>query len=160
MAIEIIKFKDGEKPLMDADGVAIAEGSVLRHVSEPDRGVVVCVKRPGDRGSCIDAVGDIHISTSPGSTRVTNQYQNWRHIPHEDQTYAERYTSWCYSKPYDPDGVAEMTSEKFAAGGIMALLPDDIVDEVYGPWPDDLRGALHYLTEHLTELKKGGERGH
>jgi hypothetical protein len=34
----------------------------------------------------------------------------------------------------------------------MALLPDDVVDWTYGPFPDCLEDALGYLVEHLSNI--------
>lgn len=149
MQAEVFTFTK-EVPCADADGVPIREGSVLVHVTEGERGVVVAIKRAGDIGTPFDAVGDIHIKTSPGCTRCTNCYSSWRHIPHNDQTYEERLQSWL-RKPYEHDEDRQISrDEGLAIDGIMALLPDDIVDWETGPWPDKIEDALEFLVEHLS----------
>lgn len=137
----------------DAKGHAIVEGSVLKSIEDDSRGVVKTIKRAGDRGGAFDQVGDIHIQTSPGSTRVTNRYDKWLHVPHNDQTYEERFLSWVY-RPYDHDEDRQVSADTgLAIDGIMALLPDNIVDWEYGPWPDSLEDALRFLWRYLAEKK-------
>lgn len=152
-----------EVQIADADGVPIREGSVLREISDGDRGVVVRVVRAGDRGTALDAVGDLNIYNRPGCTRVTNRYNQWRHIPHNEQTYDERFVSWLQKEHYyDPDYSGVSKDESLAISGIMALLPDNIVSD-YGPFPDRLADALRYLEQHLSKVNsptptpKGGD---
>ena len=147
--------------LQDADGRAIREGSVLQSIEDNCRRVVTCIKRVGDRGNGLDAVGDIHIQDpkSPGSTRVTNRYAKWRHIPKEQQTYHERFGAWFHDKTaYDYAGLSDdkekPEAEKKAISGIMALLPDDTVCWETGPWPDTIEQALRFLVDHLEALRK------
>lgn len=149
--METFKFVK-EVPLADADGIAIAEGSVLRHVEDGTRGVVTWVGRAGAPrdGPALSAVGDIGIYLRAGSTRVTNKYHTWRHIPHDEQTYAERLVAW-EQKHYKPDPERE---DSRAIDGIMSLLPSDAVDWDYGPHPDTLEDALRFLTAHLTQITK------
>ena len=143
-------------PIADADGKAIRVGSVLRH-EDGERGVVVRIVRLGDSGTVFDAVGDLNVWTGPGSYRCSNNYSKWRHIPKEEQTYEERYVSW-KKTPFNEDlsilmhGESISKDERIAVDGIMALLPSDIVDWEYGPWPDDLEQALHFLQQHLSKL--------
>jgi len=149
---ETVKFTK-EVPIADADGAPIREGSVLQSVEDMDRGVVVRVVRAGDKGTAFDCVGDLNIAVSIGCTRVTNRYGKWRHIPHSEQTYQERLLSWLHRPhDHDPDYTQASKDEALAVSGIMALLPDDIVDEVYGPPADSLEGALHYLARHLSDV--------
>ena len=152
MQPEFAKFTV-EIPIADADGNAIREGSVLREINDGERGVVVRVVRKGDRGGPFDSIGDLHIYKSPWVTRVTNRYNQWRHIPHNEQTYKERFISWKQT-PFDHDSEFSQISkdEALACNGIMALLPDDVVSD-YGPFPDRIEAALQYMVEHLSELE-------
>lgn len=139
-----------EVPIADADGVRICEGSVLREINDGERGVVTRVVRAGDKGTVLDAVGDLNIYMRPGCTRVTNRYNQWRHIPHNEQTYDERFTSWLQTPHHhDPDYASVSKDESIACAGIMAILPDDIVSD-YGPFPDRIENALRYLVQHLS----------
>lgn len=143
-------------PIADADGKPIRVGSVLREINDGERGVVVRIVRVGDMGSIFDAVGDLNIHIERGTTRVTNRYNQWRHIPKDEQTYRERYLSWMKT-PFNKDLAALAYSENLALetqvaiDGIMALLPSDTVNWEEGPWPDTLEQALSFLTEHLSK---------
>lgn len=140
--------------IADSNGEAIIEGSVLQSTEDDARGVVMQIKRPGSRGSFLDQIGDLHIQTSPGSTRVTNRYDKWLHIPRNAQTYEERFLSWL-ARPYDHDEDRQVSPDTgLAIDGIMALLPDDLVDWDYGPWPDTLEDALRFLWHHLQNPKE------
>lgn len=142
-----------EVTVADADGVPIREGSVLREINDGDRGVVIKIFRAGDKGTVIDRIGDINIRIRAGTTRVTNRYDQWRHIPHNEQTYYERFTSWMQTPHYyDPIDALVSKDESLSCGGIMALLPEDIVSD-YGPFPDRLEDALRYLVQHLSEIE-------
>ena len=142
-------------PIADADGVAIREGSVLREITDGEHGVVTAIGRSGSLnggwyGMCI---GDLLIQKSPGCCRVTNRYDQWRHVPHDEQTYEERLVSWLCRK-YEHYGDREVSEDEGkAVDGIMALLPDDTVDWDYGPTPDRLEDALAFLKDHLQELQ-------
>ena len=85
-------------------------------------------------------------------TRVTNRYDQWRHVPEDEQTYEERYLSWL-ARPYD-HSLHEEVSEKegYAIDGIMALLPSDAVDWDYGPFPDSIENALGILVRYLKRV--------
>ena len=159
MKAETFKFTV-EVEVADADGEPIREGSVLRSTEDGTVGVVVQIVRPGSYVNVpFAAVGDVHICTSYGSTRVTNQYAKWRHVPHNDQTYEQRHLSWRH-RPYDHDndrGISE--PEGLAIDGIMALLPDDIVNWENGPWPDRLNDALTFLVDHLNGLQPKAAEG-
>lgn len=156
MSTEIESFAFTKQvPLADADGKPIKEGSVLRHVDGGgSQGVVTFVNRIGDRpGAAMSSLGDIGIQTGPGSTRVTNCYRKWRHVPQDEQTYAQRHLSWL-CRTYDHDDEREASKEEGRAiDGIMALLPADTVNWESGPWPDRLEDALHFLVEHLNTLR-------
>lgn len=138
-----------------ASGKPIRLGDVLECFTDGDRGMVVNIVREGDMGMPgLTQVGDIHIKTSPGCTRVSNQYTKWRHVPHDEQTYAQRYAAWFF----DPraldynclaDDETKSVHEKKAISGIMALLPESTVDWETGPWPDSIEQALTFLVDHL-----------
>lgn len=147
-------------PIADADGRPIREGSILRHIKEPAVGVVDQIVRPGDRVPSIlpTYVGDLHIRLGPGVHRVTNRYSDWRHVPHDDQTYAQRYLSWLLTKEspdaFDDEYSRMTKDEARVVAGIMALLPEDAVDWDYGPFPDTAQDALEILSRHLSKLAK------
>ena len=148
--------------MKDADGMIIRLGSVLRNIHDGDQGVVVRVMKYGDVGiRWLDAVGDIHIQSSPGSVRVTNKYHLWRHVPRAQQSFRERHLSWFN----DPDAYQyncldeqdELTdAERKAITGIMALLPEEIVDWESGPWPDTVEDALRFLVDYLSSPNAQG----
>ena len=101
-------------------------------------------------------VGDLHIKLDSWCTRVTNKYGNWKHLPHDEQTYDERLLSWhCrkYVHEERDDSLAISSDEGMAINGIMALLPSDAVDWDYGPFPDRIGDALTILARHLKSLK-------
>jgi hypothetical protein len=139
-----------------ADGKIISKGSVLHHVSENCRGVVVRIVRTGDRGTVFDAVGDLNIRISAGSMRVTNRYNDWRIIPRAEQTYEERYYSWVHMGEFDAELYSESLSkdEAYAIDGIMALFPTDPVDHTYGTPVHYVSDAIRYLAEHLDALQR------
>jgi hypothetical protein len=141
----------------DADGVAIHPGSVVKRTDEDGRdvsGVVTKILMPGDMGTPMSCVGDMHVHIKAGITRVSNEYGKWRHVPHNEQTYAQRLLSWKYRK-YEHEEDRDISYEEgLAIDGIMALLPDDIVDWEWGPWPDRLEDALGFLVAHLEGLKE------
>ena len=144
------KFTRTEVALVDADGVSILEGSVLRHIQDGAQGVVTRIVRAGDTVAPFMAcVGDIGIRTAPGCTRMTNCYTAWRHVPHAQQTYHERFLSWTQKK-YDHDHDRDVSEDEgMAIDGIMRLLPEDTVDWERGPWADTLEDALNFLAQHL-----------
>lgn len=142
-------------PVADADGVAIHEGSVLRETNDGERGVVMRIVRQSDKFfTAFDCIGDVHIATGHGSRRVTNRYDQWQHIPHDEQTYAERLSSWI-KRPYDHDEFKQCSEDEGKAiDGILALLPENTVDYDNGPFPDRIEDALQYLAKHLGDLAK------
>lgn len=149
-------FYEKVVPVCDSNGHGIFPGSVIENVKDKERGVVKHVYKKGDRSVLgLACEGDLAIQVSRGTTRITNKYSEWRHVPKVEQTYEERFQSWL-ARPYEHDDEYKQSSrdEGLAVDGIMALLPEDIVDWDYGPFPDRLDDALHYLTRHLTELKK------
>lgn len=151
--IETFKFTK-EIPCVDADGLPIKEGSVLQNIKDNERGIVTNIGRPkGPASGPFFCVGDLAINISHGTTRVTNRYGDWKHIPHNEQTYHERMQHWLWEKyDHDPDrGISK--DEGLAIDGIMALLPDNTVNWDRGPWPDKLEDALGFLVEHLSKEK-------
>lgn len=143
-------------PVCDGTGKGIYPGSVLENVKDKDRGVVVRIVKAGDYSLMgVECVGDLNIQTRHGSTRITNKYSEWRHVPHAEQTYEERYESWL-CVPFQEGVWSESKSreEQIAIDGIMSLLPRDIVDYGYGPFADSIENALRYLAIHLAELSK------
>ncbi len=142
--------------LADADGVAIELGSVLCHIEEEYSGVVVKIVRPGDMGTVFDLVGDIHIRTSPCSTRCTNNYKKWRHVPHNEQTHEQRELSFNMRfdpKGYDPEwNSGQSVGEYCAISGIKALLPSD-TKHWMDDCSDDIETALYQLAKYMDELK-------
>lgn len=137
----------------DVDGEPIHKGSVLRHLKDGVTGVVTRIIKEGDFALGIYAVGDLEISTGAGTKRISNMYRNWRHLPRDGQTYVQRLESWSYLL-YDHDEDRDISKDEgLAIDGVMALLPEDMVDWVNGPWPDTIDGALGFLAHHLDELR-------
>lgn len=156
--VETFKFVK-EVKVVDADGLSIKEGSVLRHTKDGERGVVVKIMRPGDAGWIMDQVGDMLIRTSPSCTRVSNQYAMWRHIPRNEQTHIERYQSWfCDCEAFEYNGLkydeGRSDDSMKAISGIMALLPNDPVCWETGPWPDTIETAFDFLLKHLSSMEE------
>lgn len=150
--------------IADADGKPIAEGSVLRCLDDGEQGVVVKILRAGDYGTFLDQVGDLQIHTGSGSTRCTNRYSRWRHVPREEQTYEQRFLSWFHDKTaLEYNGLIEDEEKtpdaRLAISGIMALLPEEIVDWETGPWPDSVEQALRFLVQHLSSITKPNTEG-
>ena len=139
--------------IADADSVPIRVGSVLQKIDDGARGVVTRIARAGMRASNpFEAVGDMHVRIDAGIMRCSNQYAKWRHVPHAEQTYEERYWSW-YHRPetIDTDGLSDVSKDEArACTAIMALLPEGVVDWDHGPFPDRLEDALKYLADHLS----------
>jgi hypothetical protein len=151
MEVETVTFTKTVK-IEDVHGEPIREGSVLKHTDGGEEGVVTKIYREGDRSRWgIECVGDMQIKTSSFSTRISNNYSKWRHIPHEEQTYHQRYQSWCITRKFVSDSHEE-EEDDVAISGIMNLLPMEIVDWENGPWPDSLGDALYFLQLHLTNL--------
>jgi len=143
--------------IADADGEPIRVGSVLREINDGEQGVVVNIYRAGDRGPLMCAVGDVQIATGSGCSRMTNRYNQWRHVPRAEQTYEQRFSAWMRTPADDPMTLISERVSKDAAlaiDGIMALLPEDIVDWENGPWPDTIEEALGFLVEHLSSISK------
>lgn len=153
MKAETVTFTQTVK-IEDADGVAIHEGSVLEEITDGERGVVLQIGREGERGPMMMCVGDLRIRTTGTSQRITNRYSAWRHIPKERQTYQERLDSWLHTSDNVPDYCpGESRDEKIAISGIMAILPEDIVDWDYDSGPYSIEDALGYLVKHLSNQK-------
>lgn len=143
--------------IVDADGVLIRVGSVLREISDRTQGVVTKIARAGDRGfgfPLMTTVGDLIITTSCSSCRVTNRYSQWRHVPRAEQTYEQRYTSWTHQKyEHDAEYSKNSPDEGRAISGVMALLPEDVEDWDYEPYPDSIEAALGILAAYMTRLE-------
>lgn len=145
----------------DTNGVPIRVGSVLKSIEDGERGVVILICQEGDKAPDVMCVGDVRIKTGAGTYRVTNRYDKWVHVPQCEQTYMEKYASW-YATPFKSDwmpGDAPCSEdEECAVQGIMALLPDDIIDPEKGIWADRIDEALKLMAEHLTALKEDKEK--
>ena len=152
--IETVTFQKVVK-IADADGRAIREGSVIREINDGVQGVVTWIGREGDRdGPVMACVGDLAVHLPNRSVRVTNRYSQWRHVPHDEQSYEERFLSWM-QRVYEHDDDRDISKDEgMAIDGIMALLPDDTVDWEYGPLPDRLEDALRFLVDHLESKEK------
>ncbi len=147
--VEIFTFSK-KVPCADSDGTPIKEGSVLINLEDGSRGVVTEIGREGHiTGTPMMCIGDVRIQMSPGHARVTNNYSKWQHLPHNDQSYEERFLSWL-QRPYERDEFSEVSKDEGKAiAGIMAILPDDVVNWETGPCPDNIEAALQFLVEHL-----------
>jgi len=142
--------------IADCDGNAIHAGNVLQSLERPnERGVVMRILKEGDRGYSACHIGDMEIKIGPGTTCFSTRYNQWKIIPHNEQTYEERYDAWFYSEvepDYDEEPGGVTRAEAVAIQGIMALLPDDIVDWDFGPFPNRLENALSFLVAHLSSI--------
>jgi len=138
--------------IADVDDKPIHVGSVLRSLKDGESGVVVAIRKEGDIAPAIQSVGDVLIETGRGTTRVTNCYSEYKHVPHNEQTYQQRLKAWKVV-PYEHEEDRDISKDEgLCIEGIMALLPDDLVDWEYGPWPDTIDDALGFLTGHLESL--------
>lgn len=143
--------------MRDALGNPISLGSVIRHVEETDtQGVVVhIVSKTGVNAHPITVDGDliIQLSNERYGTRVSRNYRMWVLVPHENQTFAERYLAWTKTRgKYYPSGSDRISNtEKRAISGIMSLLPEDVVNWEEGPWPDTLDDALRFMADYLMD---------
>jgi hypothetical protein len=151
------KTETVEKPLVDADGVPIELGSILRHEDGKTRGVVNWIGFPDCKNVALGApplaaIGDMQVYQGRGVSRISNQYGKWRHIPREETTYWERFTSWKHRPYVHDEDSGRSNDEGLACDGIMALLPNDPVDWEYGDWPNEIETALGYLVAHLESL--------
>lgn len=153
MTKDTAETKDPIKMIAE-DGKPIVKGDVLINVQDGVRGVVTWVGLPGaTNGPMFSGLGDIAVRRDSSLTRVSNQYSHWRHVEHDDQTYAERFLSWIHV-PYVHDHHDNFSEEAgMVMHGIMALLPSDSVDWTYGPTPDTPENVLQLLTDHLTKLQ-------
>lgn len=136
-------------------GKVISLGDVLRHQSDGTSGVVVELGIPGQLSRFPGmAVGDIAIQTSRQNTRITNCYDEWSPVPHDDQTYEQRYVSWLL-RPFEPWGEEYGHSRDctIALDGIMALLPTSITGH-QDFYPRDIEDVISRLAEHLETLRK------
>lgn len=143
--------------IADCDGNPIEVGSVLKCIEDNRRGVVEAILEEGDIAlHPIPQVGDVVIRTGYGTNTITNRYDKWQHIPHDEQTYMERYYSWRYSSiepDYSDRGITR--EEAISIQGILALLPEDTVDYEFGDnFADNIEDALLLLAEYLTEQKR------
>lgn len=142
----------------DKHGVAIEEGSILRTLPGdacPAAGVVTRIIREGDVATTMSCVGDVHIHIGGGSTRVTNRYSKWEHVPRAEQTYRQRWWAW-RTRPYEHceydyhSGASE--DEGFAIDGLLSLFPEDPRDydnDMYGDCIDEVLGMI---ASHLDEV--------
>lgn len=142
--------------MLDADGKQIREGSVLRHAREETRGVVELIVKDEPKFSftpLFAGIGDMVIHEGAGVQRITNRYRDWRHVPHAEQTYHERFRSWIHSTYHHEEFYDYSEDTGVAISGILALMPRDVVDCDYGPWPDSISGTLEILAQYLETLE-------
>lgn len=157
-----VKFTKTVK-IADVDDQQIRVGSVLKCIDENDdaEGVVVSIIDAEDKSSipwnCCGPIahGDLFISTSSYSHRVTNRYSHWKHIPRKEQTYEQRFKSWCCEKfEYDEYGLGKSPEEQFAIEAILSIFPEDPIDWEHGEIPYNITEVMNYLVEHLEHLTK------
>jgi hypothetical protein len=153
-----------EKPLVSASGKPIQIGDILRHEDGRSQGVVTWIGFPDAKLGAFGApalarIGDIEVKESDGTSRISNQYEKWSHVPRGETTYWQRLKSWVvrpfhYEEPDEDVQECNRISkgEALACDGIMALLPNDPVDWEYGDWPDRIEVAFGYLLSHLEEI--------
>ena len=133
----------------DADGKTISLGSVIRRVDDSSRrGVVIRIIGEDEPSSMLTgSPGDLNVLTSPGCTTVSAQHSQWEHIPHDDQSYMERFHSWRLQEDRD-----EPEDKDFFINAVLSLLPE-LGD--YDDYPYDVCSAMEKLA---TELSKAKER--
>lgn len=144
--------------MLDADGKRIDVGSVLVDIEDPKRrGVVVRIYTQEDRDNGIQvvgpvAVGDMEIARGPGDVTFSCQYDKWRHVPDEEQTYTERFRS-SMAAGFQPDeNMALNPRLQKIMWVLLDLFPKHPVDWEWGPWPDSPEDVIGMLAEHLDEL--------
>lgn len=149
-----------EQRIVDANGEAIVPGSVIKNIKDGQTGVVMKIAKVGERTfgfAPLVQVGDLQIRLGPGHMRITNIYSDWRHVPHGEQTYEQRYQSWMAQPSYYDSEYEQVSEDEYLAiKGIMALLPADLEKDYC--LADRLEDALAYLVEHLTDLQKKGKQ--
>lgn len=138
------------KKLADANGEPIKLGSVLEKNGEV--GVVFKIIREGDEGGLACCVGDIAVRMSSNVSTYSNQYDSWKHVPHDRQTHEQRYLSWLYAggECYVSDG--ESKDEMKAVYGILNLFPDGYFNWEYIDFPLNIEQALRILAKYLDYL--------
>lgn len=139
----------GEK-YPDINGHPIKEGSVLQKVSSPrDRGVVVKIYKVGEIVHTIPTIyaGDLCIRCK-NSSIISNKYSSWKHIPHKEQSYTERFTSWAVNIGNNN----KQENYDLLMSGILNLFPNDLVGDYYDDFPDTPETILRYLARYMDEL--------
>lgn len=130
----------------DIDGIEIKLGAVLRDTSNTHNvGVVVKIATKDSAFILAERVGDISIQTSPGCRIVSCNYSKWKRVPHDEQTFDQRYLSWIYSysKYEDP--------EYFYIDGLLSLIDESFIEE--DNYPIKFEEALNLVKKQLTALK-------
>lgn len=140
----------------DADGKPIRVGSVIAHLRDKDRGVVVQIGKVGDRPhDFLFSVGDlaIKITGCNGTTRCTNIYHDWRHIPRRDQTFMERWLAFDSTwDPEDHEHEDRSPEQIWMREAALALLPTDPRENDYTyPWPNHPEEAMYYLARWIDD---------
>lgn len=132
--------------MKDFDGIEIKLGAVLRDTSNAhNEGVVVKIATKDSTLRLAEQTGDISIQTSPCSQIVSSNHSKWKRVPHDEQTFSQRYLSWTYSlsKYEDP--------EHFYIDGLLSIIDKSFIDE--DDYPIRFEEALHLLVKQLTTLK-------
>lgn len=140
---------------IDADGKEIKVGSVLLNIYDKRRGVVVDLA--DDSGKWMrysilpPCLGDMRIKLEPGLYRVTNSCSEWKHIPHDDQTYRERYESWFVRPHYYDDSKPIGEEVDLLISGICSISSKKILDDYEKMDIISIEESLLRLVEHLEE---------
>lgn len=152
-----MKTETTTPPPLGADNLPLQVGDVILHIEDGDRGVVTRIIAAGDTCHFPTDPGSMVVSSRPGSSRITNRFSFWKHIPHDEQTYHERHQAWL-TRPLDQDRLHDLYGESLsydvlnAIEGILALLPEGTVEWEDESYPFSIESALGYLEKHLTRL--------
>lgn len=139
---------------LDADGLPILPGNVMYRADDlTKRGVVTRVVRRAEECHGFMGVGDMMLAEThhQGCSTVSSAHNKWRRVPREEWVPMECYMHWRHT-PFCENGSERPAIEQMATQGITALLPSDVIDWEYGPSPDLLEDALHYMARYLETL--------
>ena len=155
---------------LDADGRPIRVGDFVEAVEAEgdrpkDRGLVTSILRADKDGKLRGGwtvgwlLGDMCVSISAGLSRVSNNHDKWRVIPHNELSFYERARQITCAGVYDD--LCETPERQVESGAISAILSmmDEGVFDEYGDWPLDVGEALMELGRWLDESRSGRRDG-
>lgn len=146
------------------DGGTIQIGDVLINVNDKARGVVIDIAQRGKLHRYAGIPhnhGDLTIMITTGLQRITNRYDQWKHIDHDQQTPLERYRSFCVRPPnIDEDDESISQDEQYAVAGILALLPSWFTDDVRELGAPRFLEVLKVMAEYAESQRERLEKLH